>query len=133
MNRPEWLTDERFKDDLARGEHRHILCPIMADWCATRTTVEALAELEAHTVPAGPVLSFQQSLDHEAVQALAHLQPTMVDGVSVPLARPPFSLSALDKMAPQKPPQIGEHTDAILTELGYSSAGISALRADKII
>ncbi len=131
MNRPEWLTDERFKDDLGRGDHRDILCPIMADWCAERTTAEALAELEQNTVPAGPVLSFQESLDHEAVQALAHLRP--VGDLNVPVASAPFTLSALGQMGPQRPPKISEHTDEILIELGYSSAEISALKADKII
>ncbi len=131
MNRPEWLSDPRFKDDLARGDHRHILCPIMADWCSERTTAEALTELETHTVPSGPVLSFQESLDHEAVQALAHLRP--VGDLNAPVAAAPFTLSALGQMGPQRPPQISEHTDEILTELGYSSADISALKADKII
>ena len=131
MNRPEWLTDPRFADDLGRGDHREILCPLMADWCAGRTTNQALAELEAHTVPAGPVLSFQQSLDHEAVQALGHLKPIGPD--QVPVASAPFTLSALTQMGPKAPPKIGEHTDEILMELGYSSAEISDLRSDKII
>lgn len=131
MNKPEWLTDSRFSDDLARGDHRDILCPLMAEWCEARTSAEALAELETHTVPAGPVLSFQEALDHEAVQALAHLRP--MGTLGVPIAKPPFSLSALGEIGPQQPPKIGEHTDEILIELGYTPADISALQAEKII
>jgi len=131
MQRPEWLTDPRFADDLGRGDHRDILCPIMAEWCEARTSAEALADLEVHTVPAGPVLSFQQALDHEAVQALAHLRP--MGTLGVPIAKPPFTLSALGEIGPHRPPAIGEHTDAILTELGYTPAEISALQADKIV
>ena len=131
MNRPEWLSDSRFVDDLGRGDHRDILCPILAEWCATRTTAEALAELEAHMVPAGPVLSFQQSLEHEAVQALGHLRP--VGEMALPVAKAPFSLSAFSEMGPCKAPQIGEHTDTILMEIGYTPAEIQNLRANQII
>ncbi|MEM8863802.1 MAG: CoA transferase, partial [Chloroflexota bacterium] len=102
MDRPEWLEDPRFEDDLARGDNRDILCPIMAEWCAARLTGQALAELEANLVPAGPVLSFQEALDHEAVRALAHLRP--VGELGVPLAKMPFSLSALDGLEPKLPP-----------------------------
>ncbi|MFT5194265.1 MAG: crotonobetainyl-CoA:carnitine CoA-transferase CaiB-like acyl-CoA transferase [Cellvibrionaceae bacterium] len=131
MNRPEWLTDDRFINDWIRGEHRDILCPILAEWCKKRTSAEALAELEAHTVPAGPVLSFQESLDHEAVQALAHLRP--IGNLNVPVAKAPFSLSAFGEMGPHRPPSIGEHSDLILIELGYTAAEISVMRAEKII
>lgn len=131
MNRTEWLSDPRFAGDMGRGDHRDLLCPIMADWCATRTTVDALAELEAHMVPAGPVLSFQQSLDHEAVQALGHLRP--VGELGVPVAKAPFSLSAVNGMGPLKPPKVGEHTDTILMEIGYTPAEIGELRQNKII
>lgn len=131
IHRPEWLEDPRFADDLARGDNRDILCPIMADWCAARTTKQALAELAANLVPAGPVLSFQEALDHGAVQALAHLRP--VGNLGVPVAKAPFSLSALNGMGPKMPPQIGEHTDEILTELGYTSAEIKKYRTDGLI
>src|SRR3989475_4057350 len=48
-----WLTDPRFKDDLARGDHGEIISKRMSEWTAERTTAEALAELEAARIAAG--------------------------------------------------------------------------------
>src|SRR5213594_4274081 len=47
MGEAHWLTDPRFKDDQARGDHGEIISERMAEWTAERTTAEALAELEA--------------------------------------------------------------------------------------
>src|SRR5256712_11476204 len=48
-----WLTDPRFKDDLARGDHGEIVSKRMSEWTAERTTAEALGELEAARIAAG--------------------------------------------------------------------------------
>src|SRR5256885_6138327 len=53
MGEDSWLTDPRFKDDEARGQHAEIISKRMADWTAQRTTREALPELEAAKGPAG--------------------------------------------------------------------------------
>jgi crotonobetainyl-CoA:carnitine CoA-transferase CaiB-like acyl-CoA transferase len=51
----------------------------------------------------------------------------------VPMIRAPIQLSESAKDAAQRAPQVGEHSDAILAELGYDGEAISALRAAKII
>jgi len=56
VGRPELVDDERFVDDLARGEHADVLSAYMGAWCADRTTDEVLTALDAHRVPGGPVL-----------------------------------------------------------------------------
>ena len=61
--------DPRFKDDLARGDNGEALSAIMQKWCDARTVKEALAELEANRIPAGPVYTPQQALDDPHVKA----------------------------------------------------------------
>ena len=56
IGRPELVNDDRFKDDLARGEQRRALSAHMGEWCADRTTDECLGQMERHKVPGGPVL-----------------------------------------------------------------------------
>ena len=51
----------------------------------------------------------------------------------VPVIRAPIRLSASDKVVATRAPQLGEHSDAILTEIGYDADAISALRAANII
>ena len=63
MGEEHWLTDPRFKDDLARGDNGEIISKRMSEWAAERTTAEALAELEKAKVPAGPLYSPQQALE----------------------------------------------------------------------
>jgi len=77
LNKPEWLEDERFKDDTERGKHNDFLCTEMGAWCATRTTEEALLELEKAKLPAGPVLNFQETLDNPIVQSLNHFEAVL--------------------------------------------------------
>ncbi|MCB0037719.1 MAG: CoA transferase [Anaerolineales bacterium] len=135
MGETHWLTDPRFKDDISRGDHRDILCERTAAWCSKRTTAEALVALEQAKIPAGPVLSFQEALDHPAVHHLEHLQPIDYPGAAqlVPVADKPVALSLSDTAVPNRAPTLGEHTVQILTKLGYTAAQIDALREERII
>ncbi len=132
---PEWLADARFATDALRGENGAIISARVAEWCAVRSSAEALAELEAARVPCGPVYRPQQVLDDPHVRAADLLQrvevPGMPSGARVAErivtlegeARPPFV----------RAPLLGEHTDAILLELGYDAAEIAAFRASEIV
>src|SRR5437016_8339048 len=55
MGEEHWLSDPRFKDDRARGDHGEIISKRMAAWTAERRTAEALTQLEAARIPAGPL------------------------------------------------------------------------------
>jgi crotonobetainyl-CoA:carnitine CoA-transferase CaiB-like acyl-CoA transferase len=59
IGEPHWLEDPRFIDDMSRGDHGEAISERMTAWCAERTTDQALAELEAARIPAGPVYSRQ--------------------------------------------------------------------------
>jgi crotonobetainyl-CoA:carnitine CoA-transferase CaiB-like acyl-CoA transferase len=125
-----WLTEERFKDDGARLRNRDVLNDRMAVWCAERSSTEALVELDRAALPAGPVLSPQQVLDHEQVQAIGAFQHITYPGVPAPapVLKTPVEFSATPAAIRTAPPRIGEHTDAVLAALGYSAADIDALR-----
>ncbi|MFA7639040.1 MAG: CoA transferase, partial [Parvibaculum sp.] len=81
MGEDHWLTDPRFKDDLARGDNGKILSERTARWAAKRTSAEALAELEKARIPAGPVYSPQQALDDPHIQAMNYLKPVEFPGL----------------------------------------------------
>ena len=135
MDEDHWLTDPRFKDDISRGDHSEILSDRTAQWCRPRTTEVALAELEAARIPSGPVLTYQESLDHPAIQATAHLKPVDYPGAPkpVPIADTPFTLSETPMGLSKRAPTIGEHTEEILQSLGYTAKQINQLREDQII
>jgi crotonobetainyl-CoA:carnitine CoA-transferase CaiB-like acyl-CoA transferase len=135
IGRPDLLDDERFKDDLGRGDHGEALSAYMGAWCADRTTAECLAEMDAHKVPGGPVLSPQQLLDlpHVRQVGILHDVDYPTAAVPAPLAGFPAVLSASPASIHGRAPQLGEHTDEILAELGYEAAAIARLRHDGVI
>lgn len=135
MGQEAWLSDPRFEDDTARGEHRELLCDILADWCRQRSSEGALSELQANRIPCGPVLSYQGALDDPVVQATNVFDHLTYPGAPrpVPVAKPPFKLSAMPHESQKRAPTLGEHTTQILHELGYSQSQINQLEKDGII
>ena len=130
MGEPHWLEDPRFATDELRGDHGELMSERMSAWTATRTVAEALAELEKARVPASPVYSLQQTLDDVHVQAMGFMQPLAYPGLPkpVPVAQMPVKLSETPGTIAHRAPTLGEHTDAIMAELGYSAGEIAAFR-----
>jgi crotonobetainyl-CoA:carnitine CoA-transferase CaiB-like acyl-CoA transferase len=135
MGEDHWLTDPRFKDDEARGDNGEVVSNRMSQWTAQRTTAEALAELERAKIPAGPLHSPQQALEDQHIRAAGLLQDTDYPGLArpAPLAPMPVDLSETPGRFRHRAPTLGEHTDAILRELGYSHGEIAGLRERQVI
>ena len=135
MGEDHWLTDPRFKDDLARGDNGEIISKRMSEWTAERTTEQALAELEKAKVPAGPLYTPQQALEDAHIRTAGLLADSDYPGLQrqVPLAPTPVDLSETPGRFRHRAPMLGEHTDAILKELGYGDTDIKDFRARGVI
>ena len=135
MGEPEWLTDPRFANVDARGLHGKVLSERMGRWCAERTTDDVVEILGKAKIPCAPVLTQQQALDHPQVKALDVLQDTDYPGLPrpAPVAAVPIWMTETKPVTRRRPPQLGEHTDEVLAELGYGAAEIADLRARNVI
>lgn len=135
MGEDQWLSDPRFADDDSRGRNGEELSERMARWCRERSTADALAELELARIPAGPVYSPQQVLDDPHVRATGILHPTDYPGLPVPapLVGTPVELSASPGSVRHRAPLLGEHTDGILAELGYTAGEVADLRRSGVV
>ncbi len=135
MGEDHWLTDPRFATDASRGEHAEIISKRMQAWTITRTTAEVISELDQARIPCGEVLSPQQALEHPQIEAMKYLTDIEYPGVNgtYPLPRMPLEFSKIDQIKPQRPPTLSEHTDEILSELGFSNQDIAGFRQQRIV
>jgi len=130
-----WIDDPRFRDDTTRGKNGEIVSLRMAAWCAERTVAETIAACDQARLPCGPVNSPQQALDDPHIQAKQYLKPLAYPGIDepVPVARAPFQMSLSEVSVKHRAPELGEHTDQIMAELGYGEDEIRSLREKRVI
>ena len=135
MGEEEWLDDERFKDDLSRGDNGHLISERMSEWCAERTSKEAIDELEKSRIPVGEVLRAQETLkERHIVEKGSFVKlsyPTLKEEYSV--VGPAIELSENPGKIKHRSPELGEHNQQILMELGYTQEEINQLKRDRII
>lgn len=131
----DWLHDPRFATDQSRGDHADVVSQRMTMWCLQRSSQEAATALTEAGIPCGEVLSPAEVLANEQVQAATMLQPMNYPGVArpAPVADHPlrYSKSAVEPFT--RAPTLGEHTEEILTAVGYDAAQIAQLRCDGVI
>ena len=135
MGEKDWLEDKRFKDDLSRGENGHLISERMSEWCAERTSKEAIMELEGSRIPVGEVLKASETLKEEHILKKGSFvklnYPTMDKEYSV--VGPAVELSENPGVIKSRSPQLGEHNEEILSGLGYSQDEITQLKSERII
>ena len=135
MGEKEWLEDEKFKDDLSRGENGHLISDRMSEWCSERTTKEAIIALEKSRIPVGEVLKASETLNEEHILKKGSFikmdYPSMDKKYSV--VGPAVELSKNPGKIRTRSPELGEHNFEILSGLGYSKNEIEQLKIDRII
>jgi len=135
MGEEHWLSDPRFKDDISRGDNGAVISERTRRWAAAYSNAEALELLAKAKIPAGPVLKPQATLEDPHINAVGFFQPTEFPGAPrpAPIAKVPVWLSETPGSIRRRAPQLGEHTDQILTELVYNNSAIAALRDKGVI
>jgi len=136
LGRPDLAGDERFAHEPGRITHAASIDQEIAGILATNTTAHWVERLRAEGVPASPVNALHEALEDEQLghrRVLMDLPaPAGLNGrITVPGAG--FLCDADSPSAESPPPTLGQHTDGVLGELGYSEADVAALRAEGAI
>ena len=129
VSRPDLRDDPRFFVNADRVRNLQALKVEIERTLVKRGTAEWCERLTANNVPSGPIYDIAEVYADEHVQArgmemdIDH--PTLG---SIKNVGPAAKLSVTPAALRRPPPDLGQHTDAVLSELGYSSAEITAMR-----
>ena len=134
LHREDLLQDPRFGSNAERVKYRHILVPILQAETQKYPTAQLNEMLDKGGIPCAPVntldkvLMDPQTMAREMVVDVPH--PLIPD---LKLLGVPIKLSDTPGDVRLPPPIKGQHTEDVLTGLGYSAADIRALRERQVI
>lgn len=123
LDEPALASDPRFATNAARVEHRDELIGRVAARLQQLTRSELLQAMEDQGIPAGPINSVAQVLGDPQVlhrQMCLQLAAPWAAAGLVPSIRTPIRFSGAELALCQPSPRLGEHTEAILAEIGLS-------------
>jgi formyl-CoA transferase len=129
LGRHEWITDSRFVADHQRVAHRAELARLIEEVTSQEPRGFWIAELEKAGVPCGPILDYEEALT--TPQAIARQMTINVEHPTLGALRTlgtPIKMSATPLNPARRGPMLGEHTDEVLAEAGFSNDEIEQLR-----
>ena len=132
LQQPELATDARFSGNAKRVAAREELRALIVEAFRPLTAPQVVERLEAAQIANARVNTMQEVWDHPQLQARGRWREVGSPVGMLPALLPPGSWDDGDpRLDPV--PALGEHTDAILAELGLDAAAIDALRAAEAI
>jgi len=134
VEHPEWIEVPAYKTGKLRSDNRDALNAAIEAVTATRTSAEWVDAFNIAGVPCGPIYAVDQMFADPQVKHLDVVAPAhRKDGSPLGLLAQPFHLSRTDSAVALRPPELGEHTDEVLKEFGFSADEIKALHDAKAV
>lgn len=134
MGRADLAADPKFVSHAARGVNQKELDEIIAAWTATWTLPALIEYLEAAGIPCGRVFRAPDMLENEQYQAreaIVELPHPVFGKVKMQNAFP--KLSETPGAVRWPGPDLGQHTDEVLAEVGLSADEVAGLRAKGVV
>ncbi|HWP13402.1 MAG TPA: formyl-CoA transferase [Ramlibacter sp.] len=128
-----WITDPNYATPKARLPHLKSIFARIEEWTMTKDKFEAMDILNKYDIPCGPILSMKEIAHEPSLRASG----TVVE-VDHPTRGKYLSVGNPIKMSDSstevtRSPLLGEHTEEVLEQLGYSREQIGQLKAQKVI
>jgi formyl-CoA transferase len=133
IGKEEWMTDPDYATPAARLPRLMSIFATVEDWTKTKTKFEAMDILNKYDIPCGPILSMQEIAEEPSLRATGTVvevdHPTrgkyLTVGNPIKLSDSPTEV--------KRSPLLGEHTEEVLAQLGYTKDEITALREERVI
>jgi formyl-CoA transferase len=133
IGREEWLTDPRYSTPKGRLPHLMEIFGEIEKWTMTKTKFEAMDILNGYDIPCGPILSMKEIAEEPSLRKTGTVVEVdhpkrgkyLTVGNPIKLSDSPTEV--------KRSPLLGEHTDEVMAELGYTREQIEALRSEHVI
>ena len=133
IGQEDWITHADYATPPKRLPHLKKIFARIEEWTMTQTKFEAMDILNQFDIPCGPILSMKEIAEEPSLRATG----TVVEvdhperGKYLTVGNPIKMSDSITEVT--RSPLLGEHTDEVLVQLGYSAADIGALREAKVI
>lgn len=134
MDRQDMLTDPRYSTNRARLERRTEVNQILSDWTGSRTREQIEAAMDEHNVPASAVYTVADIFADEHYRAremLVEVEHADLGRITLPGVVPKFDRNPGSVRSAG--PQLGEHTDEVLADLGFTAEQIDGFRDQGVV
>jgi formyl-CoA transferase len=126
----DWITNPHFATPEARLPHLKMIFDRIEEWTKTKSKFEAMDILNKYDIPCGPILSMKEIAYEPSLRETGTVvevdHPTrgkyLTVGNPIKLSDSPTEV--------KRSPLLGEHTDEVLAQLGFSEAEVAGLRAE---
>ena len=134
LGRADLIEQAEYRNPKLRSENRDALNAEIEKVTGAGTTTEWIEKLNKAGVPCGPIYTIDKVFEDAQVKHLDIVEKVPGTGErDVNLVKQPFSLSRTPSRFVAPPPEVGEHTDELLREFGFSDAEISTLKHSKAV
>ena len=134
IDTPALAADARFTTNKGRVENQDALRPLLAERLRTRTRAQWIEVLKQAGVPCGSVRDLAEVLsDPQLVERMMVLPMQHPKAGAMQVLGVPVKLSDTAGGVRTPPPVLGQHSHAVLAELGYDTDQVAAFERDKVI
>ncbi|GJD59754.1 formyl-CoA transferase [Methylobacterium dankookense] len=133
LGKPEWIEDPAYNTPRARQDKIFEIFAFIEDWLADKTKIEAVDILRKFDIPCAPVLSMKEIAADPSLRASGTIvevpHPKLGSYLTV---GSPIKFSDME-VEVKASPLLGEHTDQVLQDLGYTAEQIKELHAARAV